>query len=86
MNERIKQLAIEAKIRPALLLQMFGKIDALCDSELEELANVEKFAELIVKECIDTMGSEIVYNANYIERNKAISDMMVTVKNHFGIE
>ena len=71
MNERIKKLAIEAKLRPALLLQMFGKIDALCDSELKELANVEKFAELIVREC----ALQCIHNED-----------MDLIEKHFGVD
>ena len=52
MNERIKQLALQSKLRPALLLHHWGKIDALTDSEQEELEQLEKFAQLIVQECV----------------------------------
>ena len=52
MNERIKELALHSKLRPALLLHYWGKIDALTDSEQEELEQLEKFAELIIGECI----------------------------------
>ena len=51
MNERIRELAMQAKLRSPLLLQYWGKVDALTDSEQEELENIEKFAELIVREC-----------------------------------
>ena len=51
MNERIKELAIEAKLRPALLLYYYRTIHGLTDTEQEELEQIEKFAELIVKEC-----------------------------------
>jgi hypothetical protein len=52
MNERIKELALHSKLRPALLLNYWGKIDALTDSEQEELEQLEKFAELIIMECL----------------------------------
>lgn len=51
MNEQIKQLMLEARLGPALLLHHWGKIDALTDSEQAELERLEKFAELIVREC-----------------------------------
>ena len=41
MNERIKELALEAKLGPALLLHHWGKIDALTDSEQEDLEKIE---------------------------------------------
>ena len=47
---------------------------------------LEKFAELIVRECANRMGEEIVYNNAYKERNKAISDMIEVVKQHFGVK
>ena len=51
MNEQIKQLMLEARLGPALLLHHWGKIDALTDSEQAELERLETFAELIVREC-----------------------------------
>lgn len=51
MNERIKELAFEAKIRAAILLDHYGTVDALTDSEQESLDQIEKFAELIIEEC-----------------------------------
>ena len=51
MNERINELAFQAKLRAAILLHHYGNIDALTDSEQESLKQIEKFAELIVREC-----------------------------------
>ena len=55
MNKRIQQLALQSKLRPALLLHHWGKIDALTDSEQEELQQLEKFAQLIVQECMNAV-------------------------------
>ena len=55
MNERIKELAEQAKLNPVLLLQHWGTNDALTDSEQESLERIEKFAELIVRCCLDNM-------------------------------
>ena len=52
MNERIKELALQARLGPALLLHHYGKVDALTDTEQEGLEQIEKFAQLIVKECL----------------------------------
>ena len=71
MNERIKELEKQCW--------------QSSQSEPYALFDVNKFAELIVRECISIMGSEIVYNDNYKEKNNAISDMMELLK-HFGIE
>ncbi len=48
--------------------------------------DINKFAELIVGECVSTLGCEIVYNDNYTEKNKIISDMMELLKQHFGVK
>jgi predicted solute-binding protein len=59
MNERIKELALEAKLRPALLLHYYRTIHGLTDTEQEELEQIEKFAELIVRECAQFTDSNI---------------------------
>ena len=74
MNERIKEIADES----GLYIAYDNR--AVTDKE------IEFFAELIVRECISTMASEIVYNDNYKEKNNTISDMMELLKQHFGVE
>jgi hypothetical protein len=78
MNERIKELAIEARLGPALLLHHYGKVDALTDTEQEELEQLKKFAELIVKEC-----AGVGYDASYYECALNVSNK---IKQHFGVE
>jgi hypothetical protein len=41
------ELAREAGLRSAVLLQLYGKEAALCDSEIEELRQIERFAALV---------------------------------------
>ena len=77
MNERIQQLALQSKLRPALLLHHWGKIDALTDSEQEELQQLEKFAELIVRECCE------VAHCNFHVDGLTLGGIM---KKHFGVE
>jgi len=43
----IKELAAQAGLRSAVLLRMYGTEAALCDSEIEELRQLELFAELV---------------------------------------
>ena len=43
----IMEMAREAGLRSAVLLHMYGKESALCDSEIEELGQLERFAELV---------------------------------------
>jgi predicted TIM-barrel fold metal-dependent hydrolase len=82
MNERIKQLAEQAKLNPALLLQHWGTIDALTDSEQESLERIEKFAELIVKEC-----GEVAYKA-FWDNPETVRGIHIKekIKQQFGVE
>lgn len=69
MNERIRQLAEEAELRATLL---FNK------------ENLERFAELIVKECVDVLNNRFMGDMNRedLEVRRCIAD----VKQHFGVE
>jgi hypothetical protein len=81
MNEQIKQLMLEARLGPALLLHYWGKIDALTDSEQAELERLEKFAELIVKKCADIAHTHTPQTEEceyqWLIHNK--------IKEHFGV-
>jgi hypothetical protein len=99
MNEQIKQLMIEARLGPALLLHHWGKIDALTDSEQAELERLEKFAELIVQECTQVLFDESerlfgLYseetNMQQAEEyeicsNQCTNDISL-IEKHFGVE
>jgi len=75
MNERIKQLALEARLGPALLLHHWGNYD-LTDSEQEALEQIEKFAQLIVQEC-----------ANIADEYDGVGSTIVgRIEKHFGVE
>ena len=78
MHERIRELAIEARLGPALLLHHWGKVDALTDSEQEALEQIEKFAELIVRKCC------II--ADEAERADVPVVASKFIKAHFGVE
>ena len=41
------EMAREAGLHSAVLLHMYGKESALCDSEIEELRQLERFAKLV---------------------------------------
>jgi hypothetical protein len=88
MNERIKELAEQAKLNPVLLLQHWGTNDALTDSEQESLERIEKFAELIVQECITIVEN---LDPGYEDYRNQVSktfggDCIEEMKFHFGIE
>ena len=65
MNERIRELAEQANL----------KLDELPDDTFIPL---EKFAELIVRECMEINKQELAFNA--FER------LMNKYKKHFGVE
>jgi hypothetical protein len=77
MNERIKELALEARLGPALLLHHYGKVDALTDTEQEGLEQIEKFAELIVRECALTAG---------LMEHEGRPDIGAQILDNFGVE
>ena len=79
MNERIKELAIQAKLHSPLILQYWGKIEALTDSEQEELENIEKFAQLIVRECGIALSPML---RDMISRGQGVD----LIKHYFGID
>ena len=82
MNERIRQLALEARLGPALLLHHWGKVDALTDSEQEALEQIEKFAQLIVRDCKDLLFESSENNRLPI----AVDDMVHIIDTHFEVE
>ena len=71
MNERIRELADEAA--------KFSAIMALPTCESGDKLFVEKFAELIVRECVDCL--------NPLSRNHSmVGAAQDTIKEHFGVE
>lgn len=76
MNERIRELAEKAKLRPTLLLKHLGTFAALTDSEQQELKNIEKFAELVqadereacAKVCEDAISSIWEFHPEYVNQ------------------
>jgi transposase len=61
-KDDIIRMAREAGLRSAVLLHIYGKEDALCDSEIEELRQIEAFAALIAsaerEACAEVCDSE----------------------------
>ena len=87
MNERIQQLAEQAGMGP------WGVGN---DDNVSEI--VEKFAELIVRECMKESMDEIVTDDEIAQEkdplireylngnNQGIVDAVVRFRNHFGVE
>jgi hypothetical protein len=65
MNERIRKLAIQAAGKG---YQTFGT------SDFDSLEKIEKFAELIVRECADFLTDDLDY-----------PDAALRLKQHFGV-
>ena len=80
MNERIKELALQAKLGPALLLHYYRTIHALTDTEQEGLEQIEKFAELIVRECMSITDK--------CSTGPGLHDLFADniIAEHFGVE
>lgn len=68
MNERIKELALQAGFKTDRIGHLFGGDD------------IEKFAELIVKECADIAEK---WYSDYPSDDRLLSD---AVKRHFGVK
>jgi hypothetical protein len=68
MNKRILELADQATIQE-------GSHGAFGEPTINEYVDLEKFAELIVKECIELAG-------NHYDARGAVND----IKQHFGVE
>ena len=72
MNERIKKL-----INEAFISTTDGKL-----SDLNTVANVEKFADLIVRECVRYFNEDYQRDFNTLWRE----DLTKGIKKHFGVE
>ena len=85
MNERIKQLASQARNYALDEKRIYERMHNTeqCMEEYREVYN-EKFAELIVKECVaicqDTDGED------NIDARSGRQDCAVEIKEHFGVE
>lgn len=83
MNERIKELAIQAA----------GKgFETFATSDFDSQAKIQKFAELIVRECISKCEfvadmATITNKGEMARKTKATADSCAKmIKEHFGVE
>ena len=80
MNERIRKLAFQA-------MSINQKVsDDAFFVEVSKLNEFEKFAELIVQECVIRAEREWIRNGSDTEHNKAITGVIKSIKEHFGVE
>ena len=87
MNERIKELAVQARNYALDEKRIYERIHNTeqCMEEYREVYN-KKFAELIVKECIDTMykrGETYAYPSAGFYQAKTFSE---AIMKHFGVK
>ena len=77
MNERIKQLAEQAGALEVKSVLNIPKALSLNGAE------IERFAELIVQECIDILEPKSRYMG---EGPEVLKDKIRQIKQHFGVE
>jgi hypothetical protein len=78
MNERIKELVVEARNHALDEKRIYERMHNTeqCMEEYREVYN-KKFAELIVRECIQAVDNVGGYNEEF---------HMNAIKEHFGVE
>ena len=88
MNERIRDLAEQSGIKVAIVLRVCGT--DLTEWQQEHLAEIEKFARLIVAECVEQV--EQAKNSPFVslddaKRMKHFVDVTKKkIQKHFGVE
>lgn len=83
MNERILELAEQA----GFYITIDGSGILIPDPHTEDITEVtKKFAELIVRECVIRAEREWIRNGPDTEHNKAITGVIKSIKEHFGVE
>lgn len=82
MNERIKELAEQAGISLSQKDYSYYWVESAED--------IEKFAELIVGECIDCVRGAVLTDEVAVKNNLGFNDglsaAVVNVQKHFGVE
>ena len=86
VNERIKLLAGQAGLKSEIMVDESNR-DVECfltqyDTSLPSIHYWEKFAELIVRECIRVGGPEDSFADEWF---KAKADSVAKIKQHFGV-
>jgi hypothetical protein len=89
MNERIKQLALQASIT----FTDYGSGEFLTEDDIS-LPRLEKFAELIVRECVSVTDDLVNRNVDgswtsnelYTDYNGALFEVKRRIQEHFGVE
>jgi hypothetical protein len=88
MNERINELAEQAW---AYQIRVYEDNGVRTYGEREKVFNKEKFAELIVRECIHQCKKDMVSDEDVVEGydenwNMALKHGVEQIRKHFGVE
>lgn len=90
MNERINQLRLEAGISRLHDEPKFMVVVSKEGTVIEPLDGLEKFAELIVKECYEHCKGQVldkdVADTNELTYNDAVGDCANGLLQRFGVE
>jgi hypothetical protein len=81
MNERIQELRKQAMVSEA-----YYPAGNDGHPEYRSYLSEEKFAELIVRECVIRAEREWIRNGSGTEHNQAVSKVIESIKEHFGVE
>ena len=81
MNERIRQLAEQAGMSDDKFGMFFAK-----DKHDEDGVDLEKFAELIVRECVGICECEWNGDADTFAASEAYNECADAIKEHFGVK
>ena len=77
MNERIKELAEQAGFKVNWQHE---------DVQAIKMARFEKFAELIVRECVGVCESMSLIGPYKEVQDATLKDAVIQIKQHFGVE
>lgn len=85
MNERIKALGRQASNLALEEYRTRQKTEFVGDVIYSDIYD-QKFAELIVQECIKEIEEFTIMSEDYVQWNQALSHVALYLKDHFGID
>jgi hypothetical protein len=89
MNKRIEQLA--GQLGPVATVGDWGRVEWADNvypqrgDKMYAAVDLAKFAELIVRECVIRAEREWIRNGSGTEHNQAVSKIIESIKEHFGV-
>ena len=85
MNERIKELVLQAGGEFWQRIEN-DVVNPEAYITFDPPESLEKFTELIVRECVIRAEREWIRNGSDTDHNKAITSVIKSIKEHFGVE